>query len=48
VNVIKGHPLLQRSAITAVMQWVYSPAVLNGKPIESQAQIVLNFVNEPK
>ena len=46
VKILKGHPLLQRAASDAVMQWVYSPAILNGTPIESQAQIVLNFVNE--
>ena len=45
VKILKGHPLLQRAASDAVMQWVYSPAILNGTPIESQAQIVLNFVN---
>jgi protein TonB len=44
VKVVSGHPLLRNAAVTAVKQWVYSPTILNGKPVESESQIVLNFV----
>src|SRR5262249_55744400 len=46
VKVVSGHPLLQRAAIDAVMQWRYKPTILNGTPVESQSQIVLNFVGD--
>jgi periplasmic protein TonB len=46
VKVIKGHPLLQRAAIDAVMQWIYRPTILNGVPVETQTQIFLNFVGD--
>jgi protein TonB len=44
VKVISGHTMLQKPAIDAVLQWVYRPTLLNGKPVESQTRIVLNFV----
>jgi TonB family protein len=46
VRVVKGHPLLQRAAIDAVMQWIYRPTMLNGVPVETDTQIYLNFVGE--
>lgn len=46
VKVVSGHPLLQRAAIDAVMQWKYKPTILNGVAVESQSQIVLNFVGD--
>ncbi len=46
LKVVRGHPLLQRAAIDAVRQWVYKPTLLNGQPVESQTQIILNFTNE--
>jgi len=46
VKVVKGHPLLQRAAIDAVMQWIYRPTILNGVPVETQTQIFLNFVGD--
>jgi TonB family protein len=46
VRVIQGHPLLQAAAVEAVKQWTYRPTVLNGKAVETQTQIVLNFVGE--
>ena len=46
VKVVKGHPLLQRAAIDAVMQWLYRPTILNGSPVETQTQILLNFVGD--
>ncbi len=46
VKVVKGHPLLQRAAVDAVMQWVYRPTLLNGVPVETQTQIYLNFLGD--
>lgn len=43
-KVVSGHTMLRRAAVDAVMQWVYRPTLLNGKPVESQTRIVLNFV----
>jgi protein TonB len=40
---LKGDPRLRQPALDAVKQWIYRPTMLNGKPIESQRQIVLNF-----
>jgi protein TonB len=44
VKVVQGHPLLRNAAVAAVKQWVYKPTFLNGKPVESESRIVLNFV----
>ena len=46
VKIVKGHPLLQRAAVDAVMQWLYRPTILNGVPVETQTQIFLNFVGD--
>jgi TonB family protein len=43
-RVVHGNSMLQRSAIDAVLQWRYQPAMLNGKPVESPVEIKLNFV----
>jgi protein TonB len=44
VKVVSGPPLLRNAAIQAVKQWVYKPTLLNGKPIEAETRITLNFV----
>jgi len=44
VKVVSGHPLLRNAAVTAVKQWVYKPTLLNGKPVESESRVSLNFV----
>lgn len=46
VKVLKGHPLLQKAAVDAVMQWQYRPTMLNGHPIETETSITLNFIGE--
>jgi len=46
VQVVKGHPLLRQAAADAVKSWVYRPTTLNGVPVESQTQILLNFKSE--
>ncbi|MBV9182731.1 MAG: TonB family protein [Acidobacteria bacterium] len=40
---ISGSPLLMPAAIDAVKQWQYNPLVLNGKPVEMQTLITINF-----
>jgi protein TonB len=44
VRVVSGHPLLRNAAVAAVKQWLYKPTMLNGKPVESETRISLNFV----
>ncbi len=46
VKVMKGHPLLQKAAVDAVMQWQYRPTMLNGHPVETETSITLNFVSD--
>jgi len=43
LQVTSGHPLLVRAAVDAVKQWVYSPTILNGKPVEVSAPIDVIF-----
>jgi protein TonB len=43
VELVGGPPLLQEAARSAVRQWLYSPTLLNGKPIETQRDISLVF-----
>jgi protein TonB len=38
-----GSPLLVSSAINAVKQWKYKPYILNGKPVEVDTTITVNF-----
>jgi len=46
VTVVKGHPMLVKAATDAVMQWVYKPTILNGTPVESQTQVLINFTGD--
>ncbi len=43
LSVISGHPLLAQAALDAVRQWRYRPYVLNGKPVEVETFITVNF-----
>ena len=43
LQLVMGHRLLAPSAMDAVKQWVYSPTLLNGEPVEVQAQIDVYF-----
>jgi outer membrane biosynthesis protein TonB/putative methionine-R-sulfoxide reductase with GAF domain len=40
---ISGPELLRAAAISAVMQWTYEPASLNGNPVESSTRVEINF-----
>ena len=43
VQLVSGHKMLIQSASDAVKQWIYRPAVLNGKPVEVTTQIDVKF-----
>lgn len=43
LNVIEGHPLLVEAAREAVRQWRYRPYILNGRPVEVETMITVNF-----
>lgn len=43
VGLISGHPSLAPAAIDAVKQWKYKPYLLDGKPVEVDAQVQVNF-----
>ena len=43
VTVISGPATLTDAAVTAVRQWRFSPALLNGKPVEVQQRITILF-----
>jgi TonB family protein len=43
LKLVKGSQLLASEAMRAAGQWRYSPFVLDGKPIEVETQIVMDF-----
>jgi protein TonB len=43
LQVLSGHPLLQKAALDAVRQWLYKPYRLNGEPVEVETTITVNF-----
>jgi protein TonB len=43
LQVLDGHPMLRQAALEAVRQWIYSPTVLSGQPVEVEAPIDVNF-----
>jgi protein TonB len=47
VKLINGHPLLVPAAMNAVRRWRYRPTVVNGKPVEVQTEIAVNFNLRP-
>jgi len=42
--VVRGHPMLVKSALDAVRQWRYRPYLLNNEPFEVETEITVNFV----
>ena len=40
---IQGNPVLVKAAIDAVKQWKYQPLIVNGRPIEVEAVVLLSF-----
>jgi protein TonB len=43
VRRLSGQPMLANAAIEAVKQWRYDPAKLNGKPVDMETTVRLNF-----
>jgi protein TonB len=43
LRVKSGHPFLAKAAYDAVLQWIYRPTTLNGKPVEVIAPITVTF-----
>ena len=43
VQLVSGPPLLVQAATVAVRQWKFKPRFVNGKPVEMQTRITLNF-----
>ncbi len=43
LHALSGNPLLIPAALEAVRQWVYTPTLLNGKPVEVIAPITVIF-----
>jgi TonB family protein len=44
VHVISGPSILSSAAREAALQWRFKPYLQNGKPVETQARITVNFV----
>jgi TonB family protein len=42
-QVVSGPVLLRTSALSAVSQWKYRPAMLNGRPVEAHESITIRF-----
>ena len=43
IKLVSGDPMLVKSAMKAASQWRYPPALLNGKPVEMQTEVVVKF-----
>ncbi len=46
IDVLSGNPILAEAARAAVRQWRYRPTLLDGKAVEVETQITVNFVLE--
>ena len=45
IKVVRGKQVFVQPAISAVKQWKYKAAELNGEPTASTIEIVVNFVD---
>jgi len=43
VKLVRGYFVLAKAAINAVKQWRFRPSTINGRPVEAQTVITLNF-----
>ena len=43
LKVMSGNPMLAGAAIEAVSHWRYRPLLLNGRPIQNQERISIDF-----
>jgi protein TonB len=46
LRLISGNPLLVKAAMEAVKMWRYQPFLLDGKPVEGETDITINFKGE--
>jgi len=47
LKILRGYFLLGRAAIAAVKQWRFRPCTLEGRPVETQTVITVNFTYPP-
>ena len=47
VKLISGDPLLANAAVAAVRQWRFKPQTANGRAVEMETRITLNFTLPP-
>jgi len=47
ISIVKGNSLLTEAAVQAVRQWKYQPYVLDGRSVESQTRVTINFSLPP-
>ncbi|HET9741491.1 MAG TPA: TonB family protein [Terriglobales bacterium] len=43
LKVVSGNALLAEEAVRAAREWRYTPYLLNGKPVEAETRIAMNF-----
>lgn len=43
VRVLDGYPVLRQAASSAVSQWLYRPATLDGKAVDSTVDVIVKF-----
>ncbi|MGE5644739.1 MAG: energy transducer TonB [Acidobacteriota bacterium] len=43
LRALSGHPMLIPASMEAVRQWVYSPTLLNGVPVEVATEVLVTF-----
>jgi periplasmic protein TonB len=44
-KMINGHKIFEDAALTAIKAWKFSPATLEGQPVEQKTRIQLNFLD---
>ncbi len=42
-NAVSGPQILRSAAVDSVLKWIYSPAILDGEPVEAETQVDVNF-----
>ena len=40
---VSGHKLLQKAACDAVSKWTFRPVTMNGKPVQAETDVTVNF-----
>jgi TonB family protein len=48
LRIVQGQPMLAQAAVDAVKTWRYQPFVLDGKPIQRETTITIDFKLAPK